>query len=209
MVTSAVEARWLGRKFGRLLITTVRSEGPHTYVDCDCDCGGKHSCRAYYLPAGNTNSCGCLRREKSIALRTTHGKTNTRSYRIWHDMKRRCDNPKNAAYKHYGARGIFVSDEWSDFARFAIDMGEPPSAKHELDRIDNDGPYSKDNCRWATRSTQMRNTRRALYVAFGGRRLHLKEWATETGIKYTTLRFRLKSGLSPEAILTKSGDRSR
>ncbi|UOF79264.1 homing endonuclease [Caudoviricetes sp.] len=92
-----------------------------------------------------------------IDWRTTHGWTNTREYRVWHDMRQRCNNPKNSRYEKYGARGISVCDRWQDFSNFISDMGSRPGPEYSIDRINNDGNYEPSNCRWATRSVQQRN----------------------------------------------------
>lgn len=119
-------------------------------------------------------------------------------------MLRRCRNPKFIAFRHYGGRGIKVCDRWLDFRNFLADMGEPLTEKHELDRYpDKDGDYDPGNCRWATKSQNMRNTNRNHLVTFQGRTQCLAAWAEETGIPYGRLRDRLgKLGWTPERALT-------
>ena len=92
--------------------------------------------------------------------RTKHGMFGTYIYRIWSEMIQRCGNPNNQHWGHYGGRGIKVCDEWKDFRSFYRDMGDRPSPKHSIDRVDNDGNYEPSNCRWATKSEQNRNQRK-------------------------------------------------
>lgn len=119
-------------------------------------------------------------------------------------MIARCHNPKDASFVRYGARGISVCQRWRDsFSAFLEDMGDKPVPSMSLDRVDNDGPYSKDNCRWTTQREQRRNSRQRIHwVTWRARRLPLSEWATVTGINYGTLRRRHESGWPPERMFT-------
>ena len=112
----------------------------------------------------------------------------TRVYKIWQKMKQRCTNPKAPNYAEYGGRGISICQEWSDsFEAFFLDMGHPPSDDHSLDRRENDGNYTKANCRWATRSEQQRNKRNSRSITFQGETKNVVEWAELYGLHYTTL----------------------
>ncbi len=115
----------------------------------------------------------------------------TKVYYAWTSMKARCFNPKKHNYPRYGGRGITVCDRWLDFSKFLEDMGEPPTKKHSLDRINNDGNYQPSNCRWATPLEQTRNMSTSQFVEFNGKRKSIKDWATEIGMTYRNLYCRL------------------
>ena len=119
--------------------------------------------------------------------RTTHGLNGTKIQAIYHQMKQRCFNPKNAAFEYYGGRGITVCDRWMDsIESFVSDMGNPPEGM-TLDRIDTNKGYSPENCRWATRAQQMSNRRCNRFLEFNGKRQTAREWATELGIHHNTI----------------------
>lgn len=129
----------------------------------------------------------------------------TSEHRIWAAMRERCNNQWCKAYPNYGGRGITVCERWSSFENFLADMGRRPSLGHSIDRIDNDGPYSPDNCRWATRVEQKANQRPrkdAVWIEHDGHRKTLDDWARALGIRYGTLYQRLAKGWSTERALT-------
>ena len=124
-----------------------------------------------------------------------HGLSYTPEYRAWQTMRVRCTNPQNAAWKDYGGRGITVCSRWMDDPiAFVSDMGPKPSPKHELDRIDNDGPYSPENCRWVLRTVNSRNRRSNRTVTHAGETLTVSEWAERMGIGVSALKYRLDAG---------------
>lgn len=134
--------------------------------------------------------------------RPKHGMYKTREYKIWKGIIYRCFNPHSNRYSYYAERGITVCDRWRhDFAAFYADMGPRPSPEHTVDRIDNNKGYEPDNCRWATRSEQQRNTRQNVRLTKDGLTLTLIEWSERLGIKYDTLRFRIKAGKSVDDVL--------
>lgn len=153
----------VGQKFGRLTVverSAVRKSSGALW-SCVCECGGKATVNSLKLRTGHTASCGCLKVEAVPNLR--HGYSGTRTHRSWKEMRQRCLNPKSDKWQWYGGRGISVCAEWDDFEQFLIDMGERPIGM-TLDRIDSDGNYKKDNCRWAN-PKQQAETNRGVFKA--------------------------------------------
>ena len=148
-----------GKVFNRL--TAIKQDASKTrrvYWRCQCICGSEVSVPACDLKSGHTKSCGCANRESRVSSNTKHGYNRSPTYVVWSNMLARCSNPKRPDYKNYGGRGILVCDQWKIFANFLADMGQKPEGL-TLDRIDNDGNYEPNNCRWATVSEQRRNQR--------------------------------------------------
>jgi hypothetical protein len=129
------------------------------------------------------------------------GSPELRTYAAWRNLKTRCDNRRSPKYRHYGGRGIRYDAKWKSFAGFVDDMGLAPPGM-SLDRIDNDGPYRKSNCRWATPKQQNRNARFNRIIEFAGERKPLSAWAEQLGIKWFTLRARLDMGWPLERALS-------
>lgn len=154
--------------------------------------------------------------EKRAAAITRHGMAKrgaiSSEWRIWSSMRQRCNNQWSKAYENYGARGITVCDRWGSFDNFIADMGSRPSKAHSIDRVDNDGPYSPDNCRWATRAEQKANQRPrkdAIWIEYQGERKTRDQWARDKGIKYTTLCRRLEKGWPIDRALDTPTRRSK
>lgn len=193
-----------GERFGRLVVVSANG----SERTCRCDCGAETVALCANLTSGNTQSCGCLRRELMQARPITHGATQgkqwTRAYNTWHAMIQRCTNPRRREYGRYGGRGITVCAEWrASFEAFLADMGEPPVG-HSLERTDNDGNYSKGNCVWAPPKAQNRNRSSNRQLAFRGRTQPLAAWAEELGIPYFTIHARLRRGWSVERALSEA-----
>ena len=161
-----------GKKFGRLLVTEF--SGFHTYPTerkacwrCICDCGNTVIVQAGNLKSGATKSCGCLQSERTSQANFKHGQSGGRLYAVWDAMIQRTTNPKSMSYKNYGARGIRVCEEWKNsfnsFYKWAMSSGYIPDAKRgdcTIDRIDVDGDYSPNNCRWVDMTMQAHNKRK-------------------------------------------------
>lgn len=136
------------------------------------------------------------------ARQTPRGKRPTPEYRAWQEMKRRCLAAHRPKFDMYGGRGIAVCARWLDsFEDFLADMGPRPSTRHSLERKNNDGDYTPDNCKWATRKEQIENRRCSRKLTVGSRTLSLDAWSKETGTSYSTIHSRLKRGWPPEEAL--------
>jgi len=153
----------IGKRFGKLyVIKDVGTSGNGcSLFKCRCDCGVEKIIIGGSLTKKNgTKSCGCLIRERTIEIKTTHGKTKTPEYRAWAAFLNRCYNKNNKNYDRYGKKGIKVCDRWKDsFLNFLEDMGNRPSSKHTVDRKNPYGDYTPENCRWATLLQQSHNQR--------------------------------------------------
>jgi hypothetical protein len=136
----------------------------------------------------------------------THGKSKTTEYATWCRMWSRCTNPIVDRYPLYGGRGIKVCERWQKFENFYEDMGDKPSPKHSIGRIDNDGNYEPSNCRWESRGEQANNTSTNIFIEWNGQKKTYSQWATETGIAYATIVQRHRAGMPPEKILDASED---
>lgn len=154
----------VGETFGRLTVVEFagyvrRSGARYRQWRCRCLCGNESVALTGSLTSGNTQSCGCRKRDEAAARLTRHGGKHTPEYAVWNGMRKRCENPRNAKYADYGGRGIKVCDRWRDFAVFMSDMGPRPSPKHSIDRRDNNRGYEPENCAWVLRDEQNRNQR--------------------------------------------------
>lgn len=193
-----------GKKFGRLTVLSFNPQvnGVRATWNCKCDCGKESKVCGNNLRIGMTKSCGCIWLEEVAGSNRSHGKINTPEYKAWGGMKARCYNENIKNFGDYGGRGIVVCDRWlNSFENFYKDMGDRPTPKHSIDRIENDRGYSKENCRWATRKEQCENRRSNIFIEKDGIRLTVSQWAVKLNIEAATIHARVKRGISVEQQL--------
>ena len=203
-----------GERYGRLtIIREVEPAGSsHKRVRrflCRCDCGNEIICRLPNLKSGTTKSCGCYRKFVSSNRRDCHHLQNTRIYRIWCGMKRRCYNKHNEHFDRYGGRGIIVCDEWkTDFMNFYDwAMSNGYDDKLSIDRINNEGNYEPSNCRWANQKQQILNSTAAIKCSLGGNIVSLSDIADILGVSFKRIRrivYMLNNGYDMNEILSLS-----
>ncbi len=200
-----------GKRFGRLTVIS-RSDRPGHKVcwNCLCDCGNTSVVEGSSLKNGRIKSCGCWPREESASRAakqfTKHGSSGTRLYRIWKSMRTRCLNPNSRSWDSYGGRGITICPEWNDYTAFqewAISSGYRDGLS--IDRIDVDGNYCPENCRWATAEEQSNNKRNSRLISINGVTHTLAQWSAIAGINRGTLKSRVESGWSGESLIKPVG----
>lgn len=196
-----------GEKYGKLLVVEYAGKTKRglSLWKCKCDCGREVVVQSVNLRNGHTKSCGCFRAEWCKENCTKHGLEHTRLYGIWADMIYRCHNPENPNYKRYGARGISVCEEWRNDVKIFYDWAIRNGYSDDLtiDRIDNNGNYCPENCRWATKVEQASNRRSNILITRNGETKTMKQWAISEGIPYQVVWQRIKKlGWDPERALT-------
>lgn len=182
-----------GQKFGRLLVISLNSKSKHSKWNCICDCGNEKVVYGDKLKYGSSISCGCYRTERIKNAVTKHGQSGKRLYKIWIDMRNRCKNPLCRDFHYYGGRGIKVCDEWLNSYNAFRNWSYSNGYKDDLtiDRIDLNGDYSPNNCKWATRKEQLNNTRRTVFVKYNGKLYSITQLSELLSLPY----FRLYNGL--------------
>jgi len=193
-----------GDIFGRLKVEEFshKNKWYKRFWKCRCECGSICIVIEKSLLKGETKSCGCLRKETRRDNGRTHGLSGTKLYGVWRNMLTRCEYTRCKSYKDYGARGIKVCDEWHNpegFFQWAIGNGYREGL--ELDRINTNGGYCAENCRFIPRIDNAHNKRNNRFLTVNGETKTLAEWARETGCKYTTILTRLKTGMAPEKAI--------
>lgn len=197
----------IGQRFGCLEVIGDAPSTCERRVIVRCDCGTEKAAGVSSLRSGASKSCGCKTAEFISAAHRTHGHATgyvkSQEYGIWTSMLRRCGSPRHKQFATYGGRGIYVCDRWREsFEAFFADMGARPSTAHTIDRIDNNGPYSPENCRWTTRAEQSRNTSRNINLTHNGETMCMGDWARRLGTVGPIIRSRLKHGWSPDAAVS-------
>lgn len=183
-----------GQRFTRLVVLGRAPKGNNKLArwHCQCDCGKKTISLGTKLRNGSSKSCGCYSHELAANRIRTHGACKDKAYSIWTAIKGRCFNANHSSYYNYGARGITMCDEWRySYQAFSDYVGEPPSAKHTIERLDNSRGYEPGNVKWATRKEQNRNTRVSRMVTFNGQTMCIGAWSEQTGISYDKLWWRI------------------
>jgi hypothetical protein len=184
-----------GTRFGRLTIVGIsghiqRKGKTSTIIlwECQCDCGGSKIARGNHLRDGRTKSCGCITKENNIERLRTHGLSKTSIYGIWIHLRERCSNPKNKAYRYYGARGISVCQEWQNsFDNFFRDMGATWFPGGSIERIDVNGNYCPKNCEWILLKDQSKNRRSSIFIDSPWGRINAIFVARKLGISPSTM----------------------
>lgn len=207
----------IGHRFGKLVVTERVGRNKHNNVlwKCKCDCGGETITTSHCLLCGDTKSCGCIRNkyftEKKYDLLDIQEKfentipSDTPIYRSWSAMRSRCRTENNPAYKNYGGRGITVCDEWLgengfiNFYNWSIQNGYADGLT--IDRIDNNGDYTPNNCRWITREEQQKNKRNNTIITCDGKSMIISDWARELGVNRSMISWRKRNGWTDEECI--------
>ena len=190
-----------GKKFGKLIV--LKYEGNRNYL-CKCDCGKEKIIKADHLLYGKTKSCGCL--VKECRSRYTHNKSKTRLYRIWRNMRNRCYWKKHPQFYLWGGKGVIVCDEWKNnflnFYNWAINNGYNETMT--IDRIDGDGDYCPENCRWVSMKEQANNTKNVRFFEYNGERGTIWFFSKKYNVSEKLMRSRIQQGWTiKDAIETK------
>lgn len=196
----------LRQRFNRLVVSEeVKSDKPGRWWLCQCDCGNTKVASTSKLRGGEIKSCGCLLKERQSTWGDRirkHGLTSTTEYIVWNNMKQRCYNTNLPIYPHYGGRGISVCERWLEsFDNFLNDMGSRPGSEYSIGRIDNDGDYCPENCRWENLDQQKKNKRWTQYVTYKREEVKLIDLCEQMGVKRGIVYGRLKNGWSLEEAL--------
>lgn len=211
MASNAIDLT--GQKFNRLL-AIERFKKPNRseyYYKCVCDCGNITIVSGNALRKGKTKSCGCYMKKLASEMFSTHRKSSTVLYKRWSGIKERCYSPNSTKYYRYGARGIKMCDEWkNDFIKFydwSINNGF--SENLTIDRIDVNGDYCPENCKWSNNIEQANNKTNSRFITYKGKTQTVAQWSRETGVAYDNIIARLRLGWDVDSIFTKPADNKK
>ena len=193
------------KRFGKLFVKSfvgIVGNNPHNKWLCLCDCGKEVMVSGANLRSGVTKSCNCLQKETVSIVNKKHGASivETKEYRAWMGLRKRCNNPNSLDYSQYGGRGITVCERWDSFENFLSDMGVAPNG-HSIDRIDVNKGYSPENCRWADAKTQARNKTNSRFLSVNGMIKTLAEWAEISNTSRSNIHKRIVRGWSTEQAI--------
>lgn len=204
-----------GQRFGRLQVISFCgfTNAKKAKWLCKCDCGNYREVIGVNLRNGNTKSCGCYCSEKIIERNTKHGFEGTKICMLYRNMKSRCSNKNNKAYKYYGGRGIKVCEEWSNkenglknFVEWAYSHGydeKTERGKCTLDRIDVNGDYCPENCRWVDLFEQANNKTNNVIIEYMGEKDTVQNWCKRLNVSAAMVRHRIERGWSEERLFDK------
>lgn len=216
----------IGEKFGKLTVlseaTKEERDSRHRKMHCICDCGNKTMTMLFTLKNGQSKSCGCVAANKAKerwmnptekmmqqaaeqgVKNSTHGMSKHPAFSQWADMRSRCENKKHSWYPSYGGRGVAVCERWLSFSNFWDDMGGSWSIGLQIDRLDNNGGYDPDNCKWSTRSQQQRNKSNTFYIETPHGIMDITTAGEKYGLSAGCLRYRYNQGRRGENLIKKS-----
>lgn len=200
--------KYKGKKYNRLTILDFsHKDKDRRYFNVLCDCGVKKIVNIHWITNGNTKSCGCLIREIAAELcrkKATHGKSGTRIYNIWTGIINRCNNSTWKEYLKYGARGISVCEEWLDYKNFENWVNSSGYSDNlSIDRIDNNGNYEPNNCKWSNPTEQANNRRSSVYLEYNGEVKTIANWSRVFNISQGIIGARIKRGWTIEDAFLK------
>lgn len=191
-----------GQKFGRWTVLSLdETSTKPKYWFCVCECGTKRRVIGFTLRRGQSVSCGCYASEWSVKKHTRHGMYRHAAYSTWRAMHQRCTVPKNPGYPEYGARGIKICEKWQTFEGFWEDMGPTWKEGLSIDRMENNGHYERNNCRWATAMEQGNNRRNNQMIPTPHGPMTVSDASRQFGINRNTIFRRIRDGWPRERLI--------
>lgn len=200
----------IASKYGRLTVISAAPSirratgGVRKRWVCQCKCGATVTVLDQSLRSQITRSCGCLKLDilANGKINVRHGLCSHNLFNTWYSMMRRCYNRKDPSFRNYGRRGIYVCHKWHNAKMFIKDMENGHQIGMSIDRLNNNGPYSPRNCRWATDEQQQNNTRRNVLLTIKGQTKTLIQWSRYAGISYQAMRSRIRRGKTGSDIIS-------